>query len=63
MEKWYMIWSGIILDTCIASSKEEADKKFQISSGYNDWSESKIISKANYEFEEREKSKARWIKI
>lgn len=61
MEKWLMVCSGLILDTCLASSKEEADKKFQIRSNYEDWSESKIISKADYMFEEREKLETQYI--
>lgn len=48
MEKWLMICSDIILDSCLASSKNEASDKFKNRSRYEDWSESDIISEADY---------------
>lgn len=50
---WLMVCSGIILDKCIASSKEEASKIFKDFSPYVDWAESDIISEADY-FEENQ---------
>ena len=44
MEKWFMVCSGLILYTCLASSREEANIKFFNMSRYIDWSESDIIS-------------------
>lgn len=43
-----MICSDIILDSCLASSKNEASDKFKNRSRYEDWSESDIISEADY---------------
>lgn len=43
-----MICSGIILDKCLASSKDEANEIFKSSSRYEDWAESDILSEADY---------------
>lgn len=47
-EIWLMICSGIILDKCLASSKEEASEIFKSRSRYEDWTESDILSEADY---------------
>ena len=40
-----MLWS---LDTCLSSSREEADEIFKDRNRYEDWSESYVISEADY---------------
>lgn len=47
-ERWLMVYSNIILDTCLAGSREEASEKFRLSSKYEDWAESDILSEADY---------------
>lgn len=47
-EKWLMVCSGIILDTCLAGSREEASERFRLNSRYEDWAESDILSEADY---------------
>jgi hypothetical protein len=47
-ERWLMVCYGIILDTCLASSKEEASERFRLNSRYEDWAESDILSEADY---------------
>lgn len=47
-ETWLMVCSGFILDKCLASSKEEAAEIFKNRSRYEDWSESDIVSEADY---------------
>lgn len=47
-EKWLMICYDYILDTCLSSSREEADEIFKERNRYEDWSESYIISEADY---------------
>ncbi len=47
-EIWLMICSGIMLDKCLASSKDEAFEIFKNRSRYEDWSESDILSEADY---------------
>ena len=47
-EIWLMICSGITLDRCSASSKDEASKIFKSRSRYEDWSESDILSEGDY---------------
>lgn len=46
-----MVCSGVVLDKCLASSKEEASQIFQDRSKYADWSESDIVSEADYMWE------------
>lgn len=46
-EIWLMICSGLILDKCLASSKNEASEIFKNRSRYEDWSESDILSEAD----------------
>lgn len=50
-ETWLMVCSGIVLDQCAASSKEEASEIFKNRSRYQDWSESDIVSEADYMWE------------
>lgn len=50
-ETWLMVCAGIVLDECAASSKEEASQIFQDRSRYEDWSESDIVSEADYVWE------------
>jgi len=48
MKKWLMIYSDSIIDTCLASSKDEASFKFRNkSSTPSIWFESIIISEAD----------------
>lgn len=48
MEKWIMVCQNLILDTCIASSYDEASNKFKSRSRYEDWAESDIMSEADW---------------
>ena len=48
MEKWLMVCGGLIIDRCIASSYDEASEIFKNRSRYIDWSESDILSEADY---------------
>ena len=47
-EKWLMVCYDYILDTCLSLSREEADEIFKSRNRYEDWSESYIISEADY---------------
>lgn len=50
-EKWLMVCGGITLDKCLASSYDEANEIFKNRSRYIDWSESDILSEADYMIE------------
>ena len=45
---WLLTCSNIILDKCLASSKNEASEIFKSRSRYEDWTESDILSAADY---------------
>ena len=47
-ETWLMICSGLILDKCSASSRDEASEIFRKRSKYENQSESDILSEADY---------------
>jgi hypothetical protein len=47
-EIWVMICSGLMLDKCLAASRDEASEIFKSRSRYEDWSESDILSEADY---------------
>lgn len=47
-EMWIMMCDGWKLDTCLASSKEEATEIFRLRNKYIDWAESDILSEADY---------------
>ena len=48
-EKWLIVCEGFILfNSCMASSKEEAINTFRTNTNYTDWSESDVISEADY---------------
>ena len=47
-ETWLMVCSDIILDKCLASSRDEASEIFRKRSKYENWSESDILSEADY---------------
>ena len=47
-EKWLMVCGNMTIDTCLASSYDEADKIFKNRSRYIDWAESETISEADY---------------
>lgn len=50
-EKWLMVCENRIIDTCLASSYDEANKIFKNRSRYIDWAESQTISEADYKHE------------
>jgi hypothetical protein len=50
-EKWLMICGNRIIDTCMASSYNEADDIFKNRSRYIDWAESDIISESDFNHE------------
>lgn len=47
-EKWVMVCGSIALNTCLASSYAEANEFFLKNSRYEDWSESDILSEADW---------------
>lgn len=47
-EKWVMVCGGVALNTCLASSYVEANEFFLKSSRYEDWSESDVLSEADW---------------
>ena len=53
-EIWLMVCGGITLDKCLASSYDEANEIFKNRSRYIDWSESDILSEADYMIESAE---------
>lgn len=50
-EIWLMVCGGITLDKCLASSYDGANEIFKSRSRYIDWSESDILSEADYMIE------------
>lgn len=68
MEIWLMICGEFgILDKCLASSKENASNIFKSRNSYINWSESDILSEADYLHElelncfENKSSKSEWM--
>lgn len=47
-EVWLMICSGLLLDRCLASSRDEAREVFRRRNSYSNWSESDVLSEADY---------------